>query len=70
MTGGALAPYPGPPDTTTLYMQQTANIAASPAAYQTLYPGVDNRYPVFWRHGPNLHQSLAFRYIFIFLPFT
>ena len=55
MTGGALAPYPGPPDTTTLYMQQTANIAASPAAYQTLYPGVDNRYPVFWRHGPNLH---------------
>ena len=68
MTGGALAPYPGAPDTTTLYMQQTANIAASPAAYQTLYPGVDNRYPVFWRHGPNLHQSLAFRYIF--LPFT
>ena len=29
-------------DTTTLYMQQ-ANIAAAPAAYQSLYPGVDNR---------------------------
>ena len=42
MTGtGTLAGYP-PTDTTTLYMQQ-ANIAAAPA-YQTLYPGVDNRY--------------------------
>lgn len=44
MSSGALTGYPGAPDTTTLYMQQTANIAASPAAYPTLYPSVDNRY--------------------------
>ena len=43
MSSGALTGYPGAPDTTTLYMQQTANIAASPAAYPTLYPSVDNR---------------------------
>lgn len=43
MSGGALSGYPGAPDTTTLYMQQTANIAASPAAYPSLYPSVDNR---------------------------
>ena len=43
MTGPGLAGYSTAPDTTTLYMQQTANIAASPAAYPTLYPSVDNR---------------------------
>jgi len=45
MTSGTLTGYPAT-DTATLYMQQTANIAAAPAAaaYQTLYPGVDNRY--------------------------
>ena len=43
MTSGTLTGYPA--TDTTLYMQQTANIAATPAAaaYQTLYPGVDNR---------------------------
>ena len=41
MTGTSLAGYPPTPDTTTLYMQP-ANITAP--AYQTLYPGVDNRY--------------------------
>ena len=40
MTGPGLAGYSTAPDTTTLYMQP-ANIAAP--AYQTLYPGVDNR---------------------------
>ena len=40
MTGTSLAGYPSTPDTTTLYMQP-ANITTP--AYQTLYPGVDNR---------------------------
>ena len=40
MTSPGLAGYSTAPDTTTLYMQP-ANIAAP--AYQTLYPGVDNR---------------------------
>ena len=40
---GSIPGYPA--DTTTLYMQQNlAAAAASPAAYQSLYPGVDNRY--------------------------
>ena len=60
MTGtGTLAGYPAT-DTTTLYMQQ-ANIAAAPA-YQTLYPGVDNRYcvtsDVFLKYN-----SICFRYL-------
>ena len=43
MSAGNLS-YPAvATDTTTLYMQQ-ANIAAAPAAYQSLYPGVDNRW--------------------------
>jgi len=43
MTGSVGSSIPGYPSAdTTLYMQQ-ANIAATPT-YQTLYPGVDNRY--------------------------
>ena len=43
MTGSVGTSIPGYPSAdTTLYMQQ-ANIAATPT-YQTLYPGVDNRY--------------------------
>ena len=43
MTGSVGGSIPGYPSAdTTLYMQQ-ANIAAAPT-YQTLYPGVDNRY--------------------------